>query len=78
MALAFLPIKFVRLPLLASAAFEHCGNLPHLISTNHARVPPAIQLSLTVQLVTFLPVGMTSAPVLLNNQERLLMHGTIQ
>ena len=63
--------EFVRLPLLAAATFEHCGNLPQLAPANHARVPPAIQLSLMVQLVTFLLLGTSPAPVLLKHQGRL-------
>jgi len=66
------PSEFVRLPLLAATTFEHCGNLPQLAPANHSRLPPATQLSLKVQLVTFLPLGVASAPVLLKHQGRLL------
>ena len=64
--------EFVGLPLLASAAFDHCGNLTQLFPPNHPCMPPAIQLALKVQMVTCFCFGMSSAPVLLKHQERLL------
>lgn len=62
-------LESVRLPLLAAVAFEHCGNFPQLISPSHIHALSEIRLSLTVQLVTFLHLETTPAPVLLKQRE---------
>lgn len=63
--------EFVRLPLLAAAIFEYCGNLPQLIPLIHVCAPPVVRLSLKVQVVTCFRYGMNPAPILLKHHRRL-------